>query len=126
MSGTSMSTPMSCGVAMLMGSKYKALFSKAMPEPLFYEMVKFNTKDLGIEGVDKIYGAGFFTLQPLELNIWLINGSKTMVVNGANKEMDVPAEIENGRFDIPFRYIGQETGAKIKWDAEHSSGNLRY
>jgi len=108
MSGTSMSTPNGVGVGMLIGCKYKALFDVPMPEPVFYEVVKFNTKDLGIEGVDKVYGAGFFTLQPLELSIWLINGSKTMVVNGENKEMDVPAEIEDGRFDIPFRYIGRE------------------
>lgn len=126
MSGTSMSTPMSSGIAMLLGCKYKQMFNATMSQVLFYETIKFNTKDLGIQGIDKIYGAGFFTLQPLELDIWLRDQSNIMTVNGKNITMDVPAKIEQGRFDIPFRYIGEVTGAKILWKPEIQSGNLRY
>jgi len=126
MSGTSMSTPMSAGNALQIANKYKETFDKRIKEPLLYDLVKFNTKDLGIKGVDKTHGAGFFTLQPLEVELWMMNNEKNVVVNGETIEMETPAKIEEGRFLIPIRYIADPTGAYVKWDPEQKSATVRY
>jgi major intracellular serine protease len=126
MSGTSMSTPISAGLAMLLANKYRETFEKRIPEPFLYELIKMNTKDLGIKGVDKVHGAGFFTLQPLEFKLWTMHGEKTIVLNGEPVEMERPAEIVNGRFNLPLRYLADPSGAYVMWDPEEKSATVRY
>jgi major intracellular serine protease len=126
MSGTSMSTPMSAGNALEIANKYRETFGKRIKESLLYDLVKFNTKDLGIKGVDKIHGAGFFTLQPLEADLWMMHGDKNIVINDDVIEMETPAEIKAGRFLVPLRYISEATGAYVAWDPEQRTANVRY
>lgn len=45
-------------------------------------------------------------------------GSKTMMVNGVNVDMDVAPEITDGRTMLPIRWMSQALGASIDWDAE--------
>lgn len=125
MSGTSMSTPISCGGAILIANKYRETFKKPISEDLLWNLVKFNTKDLGIPGVDKVFGAGFFTLQPLELNMWMQHDNKNIVINGEVIEMESPAKIENGRFLIPIRYAS-DVGAYVMWNPEDQSAKVVY
>ncbi len=43
-------------------------------------------------------------------------GSKVMIINGASIDMDVAAEISNGRTMLPFRFIAQALGASVTFD----------
>lgn len=127
LSGTSMSTPLVSGIAALIACKYKKLFKKDIPEPLLYEMLKFNTKDIGVPGIDKEYGAGFCTLQPLQADIWVQNDNVNIVVNKKTKTMDVaPQILPPGRFVVPFRFVGEATGCYIKWNPETESATFKY
>lgn len=126
MSGTSMSTPISSGLSTLLSNKYRETFNKRISEPLLYEMVKMNTKDLGIKGVDKVHGAGFFTLQPLEFKLWTMHGEKNIVINGETITMETEAEIDNGRFVVPLRYLTDPAGAYVMWNPENKSAIVRY
>jgi major intracellular serine protease len=121
MSGTSMSTPLSCGLAGLIAEKYESIYGKRIDEYLWYEMVKMHTKDLGIRGVDKIHGTGFFTLQPLEMEMNVQVGSNVIRVNGENHVMETPAQIINGRFMVPVRFVTDPAGAYVTW-SEDSKG----
>jgi len=56
LSGTSMSTPIISGIACLLACQHKQKFKERISETKLYEALKMNTKDLGIKGVDKIYG----------------------------------------------------------------------
>ena len=115
MSGTSMSTPLSAGLSLLLANKYKSIYKRPIKEGLLYEMVKFHTKDLGIKGADPIFGAGFFTLQPLEMEIDIQTGSNVIRINGEDFKMEVPPQIINGRFMIPVRFVTDPAGAYVVW-----------
>jgi len=115
MSGTSMSTPYVAGDMVLLSDKYERIYKKAIPEQLRYELTKFNSKDLGIEGVDKIFGAGFVTLQPTEAEILLQVNNHTIYINGEATVMEAPAQIINGRFMVPIRFVTENSGAFVTW-----------
>lgn len=121
MSGTSMSTPLSCGLAGLIAQKYEAIYGKRIDEYLWYEMVKMNTKDIGIRGVDKVYGAGFLTLQPLEMTMDIMVNSNIIRINGENVVMESPAQIINGRFMVPVRFVTDPAGAYVIWNSDDKS-----
>lgn len=44
--------------------------------------------------------------------------SKTALVDGKAVTLDVPAQVINGRTLVPLRFIGESTGAAVKWDGE--------
>lgn len=117
LSGTSMSTPIVSGIAALIACKYKEQFGKPISEEFLWKLLRFNTKDIGIKGVDKLYGAGFCTLQPLELCIEIQKDNKIAVVNGENVELETPATIDNGHFLIPARFFAQNTGEYINYNS---------
>ena len=117
MSGTSMATPMTCGIAALVISKYKKMFGKYMPENVIYEMLKLNTVDVGIAGVDKDSGAGFLSLNPFPSRIELTLDNMNMNVNGGNVILDIPAQIVGGRTMVPVRAPFEACGGTVGWNA---------
>ncbi len=48
--------------------------------------------------------------------IKLTINSKTALVNGASKALDVPAQIVNGRTLIPVRFVSESLNFKVEWD----------
>ncbi|MDA8234716.1 MAG: stalk domain-containing protein [Clostridia bacterium] len=46
------------------------------------------------------------------------------LVNGAPKDLDVPAQLIKGRTYIPLRFVGQSLGAKVDWDAATWTVNI--
>jgi hypothetical protein len=46
------------------------------------------------------------------------NGSDKLIINGSPVTMDVPAQIKDGHFVVPIRFIGQAFGAAVEWDGE--------
>lgn len=115
LSGTSMSTPLTSGIAALLACDYKMRFKTGIPERKLYEALKMNTKDLGIQGVDKYYGAGFCTLQPLNLTIEVENNSDIVIFNGEPVKLDVPVQIINDRTMFPIREFAERTGGSVDW-----------
>ncbi len=53
-----------------------------------------------------------------DITISLTSNSKTALVKGEAKELDVPATIINGRFVVPARFISETMGAQVSWIAE--------
>lgn len=125
-SGTSMSTPIVSGIAALLACKYKELFGENIPEDYLWKQLKTNVKDLGIPGVDKEYGTGFCTLQPLTAHIEMQHNSNILKVNGEYVEMDRPITIENGRFMVPIRFLGETTGCYISFDETNKKATFIY
>lgn len=125
LSGTSMSTPITSGIAALLVCDYQERFKAEIPERKLYEALKMNTKDLGIKGVDKQYGAGFCTLQPLNMTIETEFGSRTINFNGIPVTVDVPTQIVDGRTLIEMRSFARETGAKISWEMPTATHGTR-
>lgn len=50
--------------------------------------------------------------------IFLQIGQSTAFVNSTQKQLDVPAEISNGRTMVPLRFVIEELGAKVEWVKE--------
>lgn len=125
LSGTSMSTPIISGISALLACDYEQRFKEEIIERKLYESLKMNTKDLGIKGVDKNYGAGFCTLQPLNMTIETEFGSDIVKFNGEPIKVDVPTQIINGRTLIELRSFAERTGAKISWEAETAEHKTR-
>lgn len=48
--------------------------------------------------------------------IVLRNNSKIATINGTNVSLDTKAQIINGSFMIPLRFVGESLGAKVIWD----------
>lgn len=51
-------------------------------------------------------------------------GSKVMLINGININMDVAPEITNDRTMLPLRWIGQAFGANFTWDDETKTATM--
>ena len=126
LSGTSMSTPIVAGIAALIKSKYKNTVKEELTERKLYEALKHHTIDIGIEGTDKYFGAGFCTLNALNLSVKVFNGSKTIVVNGYPRTIDTPCTVVNGRFIIPFRHFVELTGGYCLYDEGSDSATFRW
>ena len=125
LSGTSMSTPIISGIATLIACDYQMRFGTEISERKLYEALKMNTKDLGIKGVDKYYGAGFCTLQPLNLTIETENNSDLVKFNGEVVKLDVPVQIIKDRTMFPIREFAERTGAKVSWEMPTSTHGTR-
>lgn len=124
--GTSMSTPLSMGVGLLIACQHKMTFGTRFTHATnFYDMVKMNAKDLGIPGADKIYGVGFASVQPLNLSIELENGSRIIKFNGTPVTADIASRIESGRFLFELRSVAEYMGAYISSEAENEYHKTR-
>ena len=51
-------------------------------------------------------------------------GSPTAYVNGKEVELDVPAELRNGRTMIPLRFILDQFGIEIEWEQQTRTVNI--
>ena len=58
------------------------------------------------------------TMKAGENTVKLKIGSATALVSGEPVEMDVKAEIQNGRTYVPLRFISTFLGAGVEWDSE--------
>ena len=70
---------------------------------------------------------GVVTWNEAEQKVTIVNGEDTIVifigepfatVNGAPVELDSPAFIENSRTYLPIRFIAENMGATVTWDAD--------
>jgi hypothetical protein len=48
----------------------------------------------------------------------------TATVNGAPAEMDVPARLINDKTMVPLRFLSEELGYTVEWDAEHNIAKI--
>ena len=124
MSGTSMATPIVSGIAALMISKdkflngeYNKMLSGDALEISYYKQLKNMSIDLGIKGTDKVYGAGFCTLnqrEPTIIQCWL--NSNKILVNGKEVIMDTNVVLSpEGRTMIPLRYFAEAFSATVTY-----------
>ncbi|WP_135556935.1 stalk domain-containing protein [Paenibacillus cymbidii] len=51
-------------------------------------------------------------------------GDKTMTVNGVATDMDVPAQLIDGRTMVPARYVGMAFGGTVTWDDDLRTVNI--
>jgi len=58
------------------------------------------------------------TIKKGDVEIEIYIGQSFALVNGTPIELDSPAYIENGRTFLPLRFIAENLGAKVEWNAE--------
>jgi len=126
LSGTSMATPIVSGIGALIACKHKLLFGEDIQEDYLWKNLKMNTKDMGIAGVDKIFGAGFCTLQPLEANIVISHNSRKSIVNGNEVSMDRVIRIRENSFELPSHFISEATGCLIEVNTDKKQAKVIY
>lgn len=51
-----------------------------------------------------------------DIEMTLYIGKKIALVNGEEKELDVAAEITDGRTFVPLRFVSENCGADVAWD----------
>lgn len=56
-----------------------------------------------------------YTAGTTQIDIWIDNPQAQ--INGAAATLDVPPTIVNGRTLVPLRFISEELGAQVSWDA---------
>ncbi|MBR5528260.1 MAG: copper amine oxidase N-terminal domain-containing protein, partial [Clostridia bacterium] len=57
--------------------------------------------------------------EPIEIKLTI--DSKEIVKNGEKSELDVPAQIVEGRTLVPLRAIFEALGASVEWNGETST-----
>ena len=120
MDGTSMATPGISGITLLIADKYYKLLGHPIPEPVLYAMLKMNTKDVGIAGVDRQSGVGFCSLQPVIMDLHTHEGNPYWTLNGHNEDLliEIPV-IPPGVTVLPLRAtIERIFGGVQEWDPE--------
>lgn len=55
------------------------------------------------------------------VKISLTANVKDVVVSGQSLEIDVPAQIMNSRVFVPLRFVADNMGADVEWDAENKT-----
>jgi len=59
-------------------------------------------------------------------NIFIQISNKQAVVNGIKTDLDVAAEIKNGRTFVPLRFVSENTGAEVNWDSKTKTVHISY
>lgn len=127
MSGTSMSTPVVSGIAALIADKFYQMFKQQIPEMVLYWMLKINTKDIGVKGLDPKTGAGFCTLQPMEVDLYTRIGDRHMTNLGQKIQLRAPIEVvPPGVTSLPAReFVENVFGGVVEWDEETKFARFR-
>lgn len=58
------------------------------------------------------------------VEIWI--NRKTALVNGAQKELDVPAQLINSKTMLPLRFVAENLGCTLHWDGENQMITILY
>ncbi len=78
--------------------------------------LRFLADFLGAQvGWDPVAREVTYTSGSSQIELWIDNPQAQ--VNGAATTLDVPPTIINGRTLVPVRFISQELGAQVSWDA---------
>ncbi|UMZ74955.1 copper amine oxidase N-terminal domain-containing protein [Natranaerofaba carboxydovora] len=64
------------------------------------------------------------TVERDDILIELEIGNNVVIVNGEEREIDVPASIENGRTLVPLRFVSEILGDKVDYDEETGEINI--
>jgi len=124
-SGTSMATPIVTGIAALIACKYKVMNGERIAEKSLYDMLKQNTIDLGIKGMDSKTGAGFCTLNQGITEVKLTIGDNHIIIDGKSILMDTKAILDaNNRILAPIRPIGEGLGCFVSYDSPTKTATL--
>jgi hypothetical protein len=78
--------------------------------------VRYVAQACGVSADNILFSNGKVTLIKGDKVVQMTIGSKVMIINGASIDMDVAAEISNGRTMLPFRFIAQALGASVTFD----------
>ena len=77
--------------------------------------VRFISEGLGAK-VEWLANSRQVKITDKDVTILLTIGSKTVLVNGRQTELDCPAEIVKARTFAPVRFISETLGAAVNWD----------
>jgi len=93
----------------------------------FYVPVRHLTTAIGIpeENITWETSTQTVTMGKNDLSITLAAGRNVMYVNGRPIEMDVTPVIRNSRTYLPARYIVENLGGSIEWDAQNQAVIIR-
>lgn len=129
--GTSFASPLFTGMLALVQDFFITNIGEKLNHEKLEKFVIDNCIDLGDKGKDNNYGYGLFILpDPESIDIEKYVGdnmkkrivlkidSKLAIVNDKAKILDVAPIIENERTMVPVRFIAEELGCKVKWNAE--------
>ena len=64
-------------------------------------------------------------LQTQDKKIALTLASKTAEINGDTVNLDVPAQIVNGRVMVPLRFVGESLGYQVWWQNEERTAYMQ-
>ncbi|MGQ9826151.1 MAG: stalk domain-containing protein, partial [Desulfotomaculales bacterium] len=78
--------------------------------------VRYAAQAVGVTPENILYADGKVTLVKGDKVVQLTIGSNVMLINGIAINMDVAAELKDGRTMLPFRWVAQALGAKVNWD----------
>lgn len=83
-----------------------------------YLPVRYAAYGLGLTDADIFWDPATSTATFLKGSkaVQVRNGSDQLLINGVSMSMDVPAQIKDGHFVVPIRFIGQAFGAGVEWD----------
>ncbi|WP_342414746.1 family 10 glycosylhydrolase [Paenibacillus sp. FSL R10-2782] len=61
--------------------------------------------------------SGTVTITAQDKNISMENGGQSAIVNGKSVRLDASARMTSGRVMVPLRFVGEELGLKVDWQA---------
>jgi len=79
--------------------------------------VRYVALACGVSADNILFSNGKVTLIKGDKVVQVTIGSKVMLINGAAIDMDVAAEISNGRTMLPFSFIARALGASVSFDS---------
>ena len=111
-SGTSFSAPYTVGMIAMLCQKYGDISHEEA-----YQILKRNSVDIGVEGVDSYHGWGIPKMPDINSKyITLTIGSNVMTVDGQKMFLDTEPIIDgNGRTLVPVRAIAEALGCEVGW-----------
>lgn len=123
--GTSFSTPIVAGIALLKVQQFKQVMGTAPSVSFLKDFLMSSVIDLGVIGEDNFYGKGFCTL---DYQRWVTTelyiNKPVMYVNGSPVTLDQPPVILAGRTMLPVRAIAETLTQKVTWSESEQKVTL--